>query len=66
MRKILVLMATYNGEKYLPEQLESIWNQRKVEVSLLIRDDGSKDGTRRLLDAYQKDGKLEISKRAKR
>ena len=59
MRKILVLMATYNGEKYLPEQLESIWNQRKVEVSLLIRDDGSKDGTRRLLDAYQKDEKLE-------
>ena len=42
MKKVLVLMATYNGEKYLPEQLESIWNQRKVEVSLLIRDDGQR------------------------
>lgn len=59
MKKILVLMATYNGEKYLPEQLESIWNQKNVEVSILIRDDGSTDGTRELLNTYQNQGKIE-------
>lgn len=45
MEKVQVLMSTYNGEKYLKEQIESILNQEEVEVSLLIRDDGSKDKT---------------------
>lgn len=58
MKKILVIMATYNGEKYLPEQLESILGQSNVEVSILVRDDGSSDGTRALLDKYQSEGKL--------
>ena len=52
-------MATYNGEKYLSEQLRSIWDQENVEVSVLIRDDGSTDGTHELLNHYQKEGKLE-------
>ena len=30
MKKVIVLMATYNGEKYLDEQLESIINQKNV------------------------------------
>ena len=44
-KKVLVLMSTYNGEKYLEEQINSILNQEKVEVELLIRDDGSTDST---------------------
>ena len=40
MEKICILMSTYNGEKYLSEQLDSILNQEKVEVDILIRDDG--------------------------
>lgn len=58
MRKILVIMPTYNGEKYLSEQLESIWHQKGVELSVLVRDDGSTDGTKALLDRYQSEGKL--------
>lgn len=58
MKKILVIMPTYNGEKYLPEQLESILAQQGVDVSLLVRDDGSSDGTRAILDKYQDEGKL--------
>lgn len=58
MRKILVIMPTYNGEKYLSEQLESIWHQKGVELSVLVRDDGSTDGTQALLDRYQSEGKL--------
>ena len=45
MKKVQVLMSTYNGEKYLKEQIESILQQEEVEISLLIRDDGSTDKT---------------------
>lgn len=58
MKKVLVIMATYNGEKYLPEQLESLFRQENVELSILVRDDHSKDGTQMLLDQYQNAGKL--------
>lgn len=53
MKKVLVIMATYNGEKYLEEQLYSILNQKNVEVSILIHDDGSKDKTLNILNKYQ-------------
>ena len=45
MYKINVLMSTYNGEKYLSEQIESIMLQKDVLTTLTIRDDGSGDGT---------------------
>ena len=32
-------MATYNGEKYLKEQLDSIFAQKNVDVKLVVRDD---------------------------
>lgn len=40
-----VLLSTYNGMEYLPEQLRSIETQRYRNVDILIRDDGSHDGT---------------------
>ena len=44
--KIAILMSTYNGEKYLNEQLESIFMQQvNAEITVYIRDDGSKDKT---------------------
>lgn len=45
MEKVLVLLSTYNGEKYLPEQLASLLNQKNVDLHVLVRDDGSKDKT---------------------
>lgn len=45
MKKIKVLLATYNGEKYIKEQIDSILNQEGVDVSIYIADDGSKDDT---------------------
>lgn len=59
MKKILVLMATYNGEKYLQEQLDSIFAQKSVDVSILVRDDGSTDGTSQILDSNKSTGKLD-------
>lgn len=50
---IKVLMSTYNGEKYIREQLDSILNQEDVDLSILIRDDGSKDSTLDILKEYK-------------
>ena len=49
---VAVIMSTYNGEKFLAEQLDSILAQEGVHVELFIRDDGSKDSTREILSGY--------------
>ena len=55
MDKIQILMSTYNGEKYLIEQLDSIKNQDYQNISILIRDDGSKDNTIAIIEKYISD-----------
>lgn len=50
--KIAILMATFNGEKYLKEQLESIINQTNKNFDLFVRDDGSTDNTVSILNEY--------------
>jgi glycosyltransferase involved in cell wall biosynthesis len=47
-----ILMATYNGEKYLEEQIESIIRQTYENWELWIRDDGSSDKTVEIIKAY--------------
>ncbi len=47
--RVLVMMATYNGERYLGEQVNSILAQEGVDVWLRVCDDRSTDGTYRLL-----------------
>lgn len=51
-KKALILMTTYNGEKYISRQVDSIINQTFEEWKLIIRDDGSTDGTIDLLKDY--------------
>lgn len=51
-KKVAILMATYNGEKYVEAQLESILSQSYTDWSLYIRDDGSKDSTCKILESY--------------
>lgn len=43
--KIAILMSTYNGQKYLSQQIKSILNQSNTSWHLYIRDDGSEDNT---------------------
>lgn len=50
--KISVAMATYNGETFLNEQLESIASQTFLPKELVIRDDGSTDSTPRILEQF--------------
>lgn len=54
MSKIKILMSTYNGEKYINEQLESIFKQTtSKDISLIIRDDGSKDRTIEIINSWK-------------
>ncbi len=48
-KRIDILMATYNGEKYVEEQVKSILNQSYKNINLIISDDGSNDRTREIL-----------------
>jgi glycosyltransferase involved in cell wall biosynthesis len=50
--KIAILLATYNGEKYLAEQLESILAQTETEWVVYLHDDGSTDRTRNIIREY--------------
>jgi glycosyltransferase involved in cell wall biosynthesis len=50
--KIVVLMSTFNGERFVVEQLKSIVDQLPSEAQVLIRDDGSTDATVKLIEQF--------------
>lgn len=58
MKTVQVLLSTYNGEKYLREQLDSLMKQEGINIKISVRDDGSTDSTIAILEEYRKDGKL--------
>ncbi|MEL0027736.1 MAG: glycosyltransferase [Perlucidibaca sp.] len=45
MKRVAILLATYNGERWLDEQLDSLLNQTGVAVTVFVSDDCSGDGT---------------------
>lgn len=49
---VCILMSTYNGDKYIKQQLDSIFAQEDVDIKLVVRDDGSKDSTLDILRQY--------------
>ena len=48
-----VAMSTYNGERFLAEQLSSICAQTRPVDEIVVSDDGSSDGTLRILDDFR-------------
>ena len=48
-----ILLTTYNGERYLANQLDSIFGQNYREWTLIVRDDGSIDRTPKILESYR-------------
>jgi len=48
-----ILLSTYQSEKYIEEQINSIFNQTYTEWKLIIRDDGSSDSTVQIIDKYK-------------
>lgn len=61
MKEVDILLATYNGEEYLKEQLDSILSQSYSNFRLLISDDASTDNTVEILKEYQeKDKRIKV------
>ncbi len=56
-KKVAVIMSTYNGEKFVREQLDSIINQTYKNVEIVVRDDGSSDNTVAIIKEYQQANK---------
>ena len=56
--RLIVLLSAYNGEPYIREQLDSLFAQTLDGVEILVRDDGSIDGTRAILAEYAQRGAL--------
>ena len=59
MAKVSVIMSVYNGEKYLPEAIDSVLNQTFEDFEFVIVDDGSTDGTADILSGY-KDPRIKV------
>lgn len=54
MKKVCVMLSSFNGEDFISQQLDCILNQKNVEVNIYIRDDGSNDKTRDIIAEYRK------------
>ena len=59
-KKVAIILSTYNGEKYIKDQIESILNQTYKNIEIYVRDDGSKDGTVEILKEYERKGKIKL------
>lgn len=69
MKKVMIhiLLSTYNGERWLAEQLDSLLSQTYTDWRLYVRDDGSGDGTCSILKAYaQKDARITVIEEAEK
>ncbi|WP_010605757.1 glycosyltransferase family 2 protein [Pseudoalteromonas maricaloris] len=59
--KVSVCVVTYNQERYIKKCIESILSQEgNFELEVIVSDDGSKDGTRKLLDSFRDNKNLKL------
>lgn len=58
MYKVIVLLSTYNGEKYLHKLLNSVLCQEKIDLYLYIRDDGSTDKTIEIIRSFENNSNI--------
>ena len=66
MDKVDILLATYNGQDFLREQVDSILNQSYQDFNLIISDDGSTDETYKILKEYEKkDSRIRLFRQEK-
>ena len=61
MKKVVVLLAAYNGEKWIKEQIDSILSQKQVVVTLYISLDLSTDKTLEIINSYSKHNVILLS-----
>jgi len=58
--RVTVLLSTFNGSKFLQQQLDSLYQQSYSDIRILARDDGSSDSTRALLQSEQEKGRIDL------
>lgn len=58
MNRVCVLLSTYNGEKYVREQMDSLRAQKGVDLKIVVRDDGSTDHTCQILETEYPEAEL--------
>jgi len=51
-KNVAIILSTFNGEKYIDEQMKSLVNQTYKDIEIFIHDDGSKDSTVEVLKSY--------------
>jgi rhamnosyltransferase len=61
--KILIILASYNGSKYIIDQIDSILNQESVSLDIMVYDDCSKDNTIEVLSNYSLNPNVIVHKR---
>ena len=61
-KKVLVLLATFNGQKFLEKQLESIFSQKEVDIEILISDDFSTDNSLNIINKLIQKKKISVLK----
>jgi glycosyltransferase involved in cell wall biosynthesis len=57
---VTVLLSTFNGNKFLQQQLNSLYEQTYPDIRILVRDDGSSDSTRSILDGEHSKGRIDV------
>ena len=57
--KVQVLLSCFNGVRWIREQLDSLLQQSLTDLGILVRDDGSDDGTQAILEEYRQKGFLQ-------
>src|ERR1700742_869803 len=63
---VSIALCTYNGERFLSKQLDSLLSQTYINIEIIIVDDGSHDNTWNILIDYaQKNKRLQISQNAR-
>ena len=58
---VSICIATYNGEKYLKKQIDSILKQSYKNIEIIVQDDSSADATINILKSYQESLTLHIN-----
>lgn len=53
MEKVTILLSSYNGSRFIREQLNSIIDQKDVNLNVIIRDDGSTDDTTDIIEGFE-------------
>lgn len=58
--RVNIILSAYNGEKYIEEQLQSLFEQEYQNIDIYVRDDGSTDATVKILEKYDQQGKITL------